>query len=157
MGVHVHIKAVALGDSQNLDGVTDPFFVVYSRTLSFNGFPSEDVSDGIVSVPPQPREVDMGVVFGERSPVKSDIVAVKEVIGYLRGLVKGFTGVLGVGSDINTTEDNLTPGGIDELAVFDSKAERGHDALIGGENLVCKGQYSSTQHTSELRAPRLCR
>lgn len=133
MGVHVHIEAITLGDPQYLDGMAYPFFIVETRAFGLNSFPREDVSNGIVSVPPQPCEVDVGIVFCKRPLVEANIVAVKEVINNLRGLVKRLAWILGVGCDVDAAEDDLTPGGIDKLAVFDLEAERGHGHLGGGD------------------------
>lgn len=129
MGIHVYIEAVAFGNSQYFDSMADPFFVVDTWAFGFDSFPSKDVSDGIVAVPPQPREVDVCIVLGERPLVECDIVAIEKVINDLRGLIERLAWILCISSNIDSTKNDLAPGGVDKFAVFNSKAERGHVGL----------------------------
>lgn len=126
MRIHVDKKPIVLGDSQHLDGVAYPLLVVYAWTFRLDGLPREYVPNGIVAIPPKSGEVDVRIVFGEGTLVKADIVAVEEVVGYLCWLVKGFTGIFGVGCHIYTAENDLSARWVDKLAVFDQKAERSH-------------------------------
>lgn len=129
MGIHVYIEAITFGNSQHFDSMAYPFFVVNSWTLGFDRFPRKDVSDGIVAVPPQPREVDVCVVLGERPLVECDIVAIEEVINDLRGLIERLAWILCISRNIDATKNNLASGGVDKFAVFNTKAERGHLGL----------------------------
>lgn len=83
MRVHKHIEAVISGDSENLNGVLNPFFVVYSRSSRLNGFPCENIADAVIAVPLQSRKVQSSILLGEGSGAKVDLVTVEEVVGYM--------------------------------------------------------------------------
>lgn len=58
--------------------------------------------------------------------MKGDVVAVKEVIGNLGRLVEWLARVFGVGSDIDTAENDLTAGWVNKLAVFNDETKWSH-------------------------------
>ena len=64
-------------------------------------------------------------VLGKWLARETDVVAVEEVIGYVRGLV-GLAGVLGFAGDVNASENHLPALRVAEFAIFDCKTKAGH-------------------------------
>ena len=75
MRVHEHKEAISLSDPQYLDRVLDEFLVVLARPGSFDGFPSEDVADGVEAVATEAGEVRVRIGRGEGSPPRCRIPA----------------------------------------------------------------------------------
>jgi hypothetical protein len=105
--------------------VLNPFLVVLPRTCSFDGFPGENVADGVVPKAFQAREVNMGIFFAKWSGVELDIIAVEEVIDNMGGYV-WITWELRVGCDIDTSQEDMSPVFVAELAILDGQAKRSH-------------------------------
>lgn len=76
--------------------------------------------------------MNVSLVLGKRAVVKLDIVAIKEFVANVRGLI-GLAGELGVGGDVEASKHNLSTVAVAELAVFDSQSKCGH-----GEGLCCR-------------------
>ena len=57
MRVHKDIEIVLLSDAQDLDGISDPFVVVLSRSRVLDGLPSENISDRIIAPFAQPTKM----------------------------------------------------------------------------------------------------
>jgi len=80
MGIHEDVKAIALGDSQNLDRVLNEFLIVLARSSRLDRLPHEHVSNRVESVPLDPRKVHMRIVLRKRPLVEIDIVAVEKLV-----------------------------------------------------------------------------
>lgn len=81
MRIHKDEEPIILCQSQHRDCVLNPDLIVYARPRRFNGFPCEDISNGIVTPSFQTGEVQMSILNGKWSAVEVDIVAIEEVLG----------------------------------------------------------------------------
>lgn len=65
--------------------------------------------------------------------MEANVVSVEEVVGDLGRLVKGLAGIFGVPGNIDATKDDLSPRGIDKLALLNEKTEWGHGGRTGAD------------------------
>lgn len=49
MGIHEDIEAILLGDPENVDCVLNPLLIVFPGPGSLDGFPGEDIANGVVA------------------------------------------------------------------------------------------------------------
>jgi hypothetical protein len=103
--------------------------------------PCEDVPDGVVPPTPQPREVCIGIAEGERAVHKRDVVAVKELVRDVRGLIRG-RGELGIGGAVDAVERDLTVVRVTERPPVDMQSHLGHGKMQGEEREREEGKPS---------------
>ena len=120
--IHEYIEAIISRLPQDLNGMLDPFFVVFPWPSRLNCLPSKYISDGIVTPLLQPGEVDMGIPFGEGAGVKVDIISIKKLVGNVRWQV-GRAGILCIPSEVDSSESYLTAMGVAELAILNGKPQ----------------------------------
>lgn len=127
--IHEDIEAKALRYAQNRYGVLYPLLVISPRPSMLNGLPGEDVSYRVVPPSPQPREVCGRIVDREGAVYKGDVVAVKEAVDDVRGLVR-IRGKLGVGRAVDAVESDFPIVGVAERTTVYAQAEGRHVSLV---------------------------
>jgi hypothetical protein len=105
--IHEDKKSILFCFAQYRNGVVYPLLIVLARPGVLDCLPRENVPDGVVPPTPQPRKVCIGILEGEGAVDKRDVVAVKELVRDVRGLIWG-RGELGIGSAVDAMERDLT-------------------------------------------------
>ncbi len=77
--IHEDVEAIFPRQTQHLDSMLDPIFIIFPGSSGFNSLPGKDVSDGVVSPTLQPGKMDVGIFEGKGSGMKVDMIAVKEL------------------------------------------------------------------------------
>ena len=127
MRIHENVKAIVLSNPQHLDCMLDPFLIVFSRASGLDSLPRKKIADGVVPATLQPRKVEVRLLLGEGPARELTVVAIEEVIGHIRRRMR-LARILAVAGDVDTPQDHLSTLCVTELAIFDHKAEGGHDA-----------------------------
>jgi len=123
MRIHKYVEAIVPSQSQNLNGMLNPLFIIYPRSCRLNRFPREDISYGIVAPALQSGEVKVRVLDWEGSGVEVNCISIEKVHRDMRGLIR-IAGVLGVSRHIDTPKGNLSAMVIAEVAVLDGESQR---------------------------------
>jgi hypothetical protein len=129
MRIHEYIEAVRLGYTQNLDRVLNKVFVIDARASGLDGLPGEYITDRVESISLESCKMCRGVVLCKWALVEGDIVAVEEMIAYVRRDV-GFAWELGIRRDVDAAEDNLSACSIAKLSILYGQPERHVDDLV---------------------------
>lgn len=132
MGIHEDVETILLGDPKDVDCVLDPFFIIYARTGGLERFPGEDVANGVVAGASYTGEVQVGILLGEGPGMELDGIAVEKVVGDMGGDI-WMARELGVGSDIDAPQEDVSTVSVMELAILDSQAEGSHWGDIEGD------------------------
>jgi hypothetical protein len=88
MGVHEHIKLILLCYAENFDGEGNPLVIILPRTRMLDSFPSEDISNCVISPFTKSFEVHMGILEGKGTSNKRNIVTFEELVGNKRGKIR---------------------------------------------------------------------
>ena len=126
VGIHENVEAEALGHSQYFDRMLDPLFVVLAWSLMFDSLPGEDVPDGIVPPASQSGKVVMGILDSKRPVYKGNMIALKEAIGHMGGLIR-IRGKLCVSGHVDTMERDFSPVMVPKGALMDLQTKRSHE------------------------------
>lgn len=102
MGVHEDIKAIALGESQDGDGVLNPLLIILARPCMLNSFPRPDIAYEIITPSFKSCEVGMCLVDGEGSADERYIVPVVKVLWVIGRKIRS-CGELCVASNVDST------------------------------------------------------
>jgi len=81
VGIHEDVKTKAFCYSEDGYRVLYPILIIPPRPFMLNRLPGENISNRVVSPPPQPRKVCGSIVNRERAVYEGDIVAVEELVG----------------------------------------------------------------------------
>ena len=103
--VHEDVEAIFFRFAQNADGVLYPCLVVLAGPLVLDRLPREDIAYSVVAPGSQTREVSGGIVQRKWPVHKGYIVAVEEVVRYVRREV-GCRGELCVGGAVDAMLSN---------------------------------------------------
>ena len=99
-----------------------PDLIVLPGARSLDSLPREDITNGVVSEAFQAGKMDVGIFFPKGTAVEPHIVAVKEVGGLVRRLIR-LTWQLRIPRNINTSQDNMSAIPIFELTILDEQAQ----------------------------------
>lgn len=130
MGVHEYIKPIVLGYPQDLNRVLYELLVVSARARRFDGFPRENIADGIEAVSLYPRKMHPRILFGKGALVEGYVIAVEEVVAN-KGREVGLARQFSIASDVDATEHDLPSMVVAELGILDYQTKRSHGLRDG--------------------------
>jgi hypothetical protein len=126
MGVHEDVEPVLFRYPQYFNRMLDPILVVLARTSCLDPLPSEHVSDRIVAVPLEPREVYVRLILGKWAVMKLDVVTVEEAIGDM-GWDIWLAWKLRIGGDVDSPQEHMPSMIVAKFTVLNSQSKRRHD------------------------------
>lgn len=132
MGIHKDVETIVLGDPKDVDCVLNPFFIIYTRTSGLERFPGEDVANSIVAGASYTGEMQVGILLGEGPGIELDGIAIEKVVGDV-GRDIWMTRELGVGGDVDASQEDVSTVSVMELAILDGQTKRSHGGVRGDQ------------------------